>query len=187
MNTDEVKGTLLISLARAAIEAELGTNTLDRPGEPWLDESAATFVTLEKKDQLRGCIGTIEPFRSLFDDVTDNARAAAFRDPRFQPVRVDEWPSICVEVSVLTPLTELVVGSEQELFEKLEPTIHGLVLKQGYRQATFLPSVWDQLPEPRDFVAQLKKKAGIAPSHWSDDMLVFTYTVDKYAEESSSG
>ncbi|MDX1583814.1 MAG: AmmeMemoRadiSam system protein A [Thermoanaerobaculia bacterium] len=182
MTTDHDRGTELIRLARGAVEQELGTAEIVHPGHEWLGETGATFVTLEKEGDLRGCIGTIEAFRSLYDDVTDNARAAAFRDPRFRPVKIDEWPSITIEISLLTPPARFPVSSQQELIEKLQPGIHGLVLKEGYRQATFLPSVWEQLPDPRDFVTHLKRKAGIPLDHWSDKMEVSVYTVEKFSE-----
>ena len=174
---------LLVGLARRAIEQELGTGTLVRPaGNPWLDEPAATFVTLEQSGELRGCIGSIEAVRSLFHDVTANAVAAAFRDPRFPPLRARELETIDLEVSLLSPLVPMPVSSEDELLRKLEPGVHGLLLKLGHRQATFLPSVWEQLPSPREFVAHLKRKGGIPLDHWSENLEVLVYTVDKFTE-----
>ena len=183
MASRDEKGKILVHLARRAIEQDLGRATLERPDEaPWLDELAATFVTLEQRGELRGCIGSIQPVRSLYEDVTANARYAAFRDPRFAPLRAEELDITDIEVSLLSPTRPLEVASEQELLQKLETNVHGLVLRLGHRQATFLPSVWEMLPTPREFVTQLKRKAGIAPSEWSDEMEVLVYTVDKFIE-----
>lgn len=177
------KGTVLTNLARRAIEHELGVGSLSRPrGSPWLDQLAATFVTIEQRGDLRGCIGSIEPDRPLFEDVTRNARAAAFRDPRFPPLRLDELETIELEVSLLSMLSPMPVGSEQELHRKLVPGVHGVLLRLGHRQATFLPSVWDQLPTPEQFLSHLKRKGGIPASPWSDDIEVLVYTVDKFVE-----
>lgn len=177
------KGALLLRIARASIEQTLGTGALHRPQDaPWLADTAATFVTLEKRGELRGCIGVIEAIRSLYEDVTENARNAAFADPRFEPLRIDELESIRIEVSLLSPLERLSVASEKHLLETIETGHHGLLIRLGSKQSTFLPSVWQQLPDPRDFVARLKEKAGISMHYWSDDIEVLTYTAEKFSE-----
>ncbi|MBW3670886.1 MAG: AmmeMemoRadiSam system protein A [Acidobacteria bacterium] len=177
----EERGPLLVTLARRAIEHEIGRGTVSKPfGVPWLDELAATFVTLEQHGDLRGCVGSIDPVRQLFDDVTSNARSAAFRDPRFHPLSEDELGTIEIEVSVLSPVTPVRVESETELLRMLEPGVHGLILRLGQRRATFLPSVWEKLATPREFVRSLKRKAGIPPAHWSDEIEVLVYTVEKF-------
>lgn len=174
---------MLLTLARRAIEQEIGRGAVSRPaGVAWLDNLAATFVTLEQHGDLRGCVGSIDPFRALFDDVTSNARSAAFRDPRFHPLSEDELETIEIEISVLSPLTPMQVESEEELLRRLDPGIHGLLLRLGQRQATFLPSVWEKLPTPREFVARLKRKAGIHPADWSAEIETLVYTVEKFSE-----
>lgn len=183
MTASTDKGAILVTLARSAIEQSLGVGALTRPtGLGWLDHPAATFVTIEQRGDLRGCIGTIEPIRSLYEDVTRNAIAAAHRDPRFPPLRVDELETVDLEISLLSRLVPLPVSSEEDLIRKLEPGRHGLLLRLGHRQATFLPSVWEQLPRPNEFVTHLKRKGGIPESHWSDEVEVLVYTVEKFTE-----
>lgn len=183
MSRPEEKGPLLVTLARRAIEQEIRLGTVSRPsGIAWLDEFAATFVTLEQNGELRGCVGSIDPVRQLFEDVTSNARSAAFRDPRFHPLSEDELETIEIAVSVLSPVVPMSVESEAELLRRLDPGVHGLVLRLGQRRATFLPSVWEKLPTPREFVRSLKRKGGIPPEHWSDEIEVLVYTVETFGK-----
>ncbi len=146
-----------------------------------LARHGASFVTLHENGALRGCIGSIEPRRPLAEDVAANAAAAALHDARFAPVEPRELPFIEVELSVLSPLEWRPVASERELFEILEPGVHGLLLEAGPRRATFLPAVWEQLPEPRDFVAQLKRKAGLPADGWSPSFRCSFYRVEAFA------
>ncbi len=176
----QTKGRLLTALARAAIAAEFGASWpfLLRP--VWLDAPAATFVTLTLHGQLRGCIGSLEAHRSLYDDVTHNAHAAAFGDPRFPPLAADELPAVCVEVSVLTPPQPLEFSSEADALLRLRPGIDGVIIQYGTQRATFLPQVWEQLPEPHDFMAHLKRKAGLPANLRAGDLRLAVYQVETF-------
>lgn len=153
---------------------------IERLKLPALDQPAATFVTLTRKGELRGCIGSLEAYRPLRTDVEENARAAAFRDPRFPPVVAAEWPAIGVEVSLLTPPEDLPFADEEDLKAKLRPNIDGVILAYRQRRATFLPQVWAQLPTPELFLAHLKQKAGLAADFWSPEIEIRRYQVDKW-------
>lgn len=138
----------------------------------------ATFVTLEKQGQLRGCIGSLEPRRPLAEDIAFNAFAAAFRDPRFPPVTPEEVTQLDIHLSILSPLEALRFRSEAELLAQIRVGLDGLVLEERYRRSTFLPAVWEQLPDKRDFLAQLKRKAGLPGEYWSSHIRVYRYTVE---------
>jgi AmmeMemoRadiSam system protein A len=141
----------------------------------------ATFVTLHESGQLRGCIGTLEAHRPLVEDVADNAFSAAFRDPRFAPVSAAERDRLALDISVLSPATPMQFASEQDLLRQLRPGIDGLVLEDGPYRGTFLPSVWEQLPEPVDFLRQLKRKAGLSVDHWSPSLKVSRYVTESFS------
>lgn len=121
----------------------------------------ASFVTLTQDDALRGCIGSLEARRALRDDVASNARAAARQDPRFPPLVTTELARTAVEVSVLGAAEPMTYADETDFYARLRPGLDGLIIMCGARRATFLPAVWRQLPEPRRFVAELRRKAGI--------------------------
>lgn len=176
------RGALLVALARAAIARELGEAVGELPHPPWLDEPGAVFVTLTKHGELRGCIGSLHARRPLGRDLEANARAAAFDDPRFPPLGRDEWPEIRVEVSLLSPPEPLSPADEAEALTQLRPGIDGVILEYGWYRATFLPQVWAQLPEPRDFLAHLKRKAGLPPDFWAKGLKLSRYTVEKFKE-----
>jgi AmmeMemoRadiSam system protein A len=150
-----------------------------REGFP--DGPVATFVTLHVQAQLNGCIGTIEPRRPICEDIAYNAYQAAFHDPRFGPLTELELDEVEVHISVLSPLELIDVAGEFELIECLEPGRDGLVLEAGARRATFLPSVWDKLDSPREFVGHLKRKARIGPLEWPESMQVFRYRVLEFS------
>jgi len=135
----------------------------------------ASFVTLKLFDQLRGCIGSLEAHRPLVEDVNENAFAAAFRDPRFPPVVERELTELRISISVLSSPQAMAFSSEQELIAQLRPGIDGLILEEGYRRGTFLPAVWESLPEPVAFLRQLKLKAGMHPDYWSEGVKVYRY------------
>ncbi len=158
--TDADLGRTLLTIARSAIGAELGFGPAADASHAALDRPAATFVTLKLADELRGCIGTLKPQRPLGVDVRENAIAAAFRDPRFPPLAVVEFEAISVEVSLLSADERLEVRDEEDLLARLRPDVDGLVLEYGHHRATFLPQVWESLPDPRGFVMALKRKAG---------------------------
>jgi len=176
------RGALLIALARAAIARQLGEAVCEMPHPPWLDEPGAVFVTLTRHGELRGCIGSLSARRALGHDLEANARAAAFDDPRFPPLGRDEWPDLRVEVSLLSAAEPLSCADEADALAQLRPGIDGVILEYGWYHSTFLPQVWDQLPEPRDFLAHLKRKAGLAPDFWAKGMKLSRYTVEKFKE-----
>lgn len=147
-----------------------------------LQAERATFVTLERAGALRGCIGSLEAFRPLVEDVAHNAYAAAFSDPRFPPLGPAELADLGLTVSVLSPAEPLAFASEDDLLRQLRPGVDGLILEERGRRGTFLPAVWSSLPEPRQFLAQLKLKAGLDPEYWSE-----TIRIDRYTTETFNG
>lgn len=181
MTTDPLGSALLVT-ARNAIGERFGVATQAVEPLPELAEPAATFVTLTRKGQLRGCIGSLEACRPLAIDVAENAIAAAFRDRRFAPLGQDEFPHTRVEVSLLTPAEPFPVLSEADALARLRPGIDGLIFSYGRRRATFLPQVWESLPEPRQFLAQLKLKAGLPGDFWHDQVVLARYGVRKWKE-----
>jgi AmmeMemoRadiSam system protein A len=179
----EDQGAVLLALARAALEESLGLSPGSAvPQQPWLEEERATFITLRSAGELRGCIGTLRAHRPLVEDVRHNVRAAAFEDPRFPPLKVEELEVIRIEVSLLSPLEPLEVASESELLQQLEPGRDGVLLECGFNRGTFLPQVWEQLPDPRTFLARLKRKAGLAETFWSPELKIWRYRVRKWSE-----
>ncbi len=146
---------------------------------------AGTFVTIKKEGNLRGCIGHIIPEETLIQGVLENAINAAFRDPRFPPLRKEEFPDIHIEISILTPPKELSYQDSQDLLKKLRPEIDGVILKKGFYQATFLPQVWEQLPDKKEFLSHLCMKAGLPADSWSKEKLqISTYQVQAFEEKS---
>lgn len=181
---DQDQRRLLLGIAARSIVhgIEQGAALIaDSAGYPEaLREMRATFVTLEIDGNLRGCIGMLEAFRPLIEDVARNAFGAAFQDPRFQPLRADEYPRLFTKVSVLAPATPLTFDSEADLLRQLRPGLDGLILHDARHRGTFLPAVWEQLPDPRDFLAHLKRKAGLASNYWSDAIQVSRYTTESF-------
>jgi AmmeMemoRadiSam system protein B/AmmeMemoRadiSam system protein A len=176
------EGKLLVSIARAAISTQFGLYFSVCDDAPFLQRPCATFVTLKHNGRLRGCMGNLDVHRSLIEDVRANARAAAFQDPRFAPVRFDELSAIGIEVSQLSALQALVFTDEASVLSQLRPGIDGIVLRWGRHRATFLPQVWENLPQPLQFLAELKCKAGLAADFWEAGVCLSRYTVVKWAE-----
>jgi AmmeMemoRadiSam system protein A len=176
------QGQALLALARGAIAERLGVATRHYDPAPWLDQPGATFVTLTSSGALRGCIGSLEAERALRTDVESNALAAAFSDPRFPPVSAREYRAIEVEVSLLSPMQPFTVESEAQALALLRPGIDGVLLECGRRRGTFLPQVWEQLPEPRAFLAHLKQKAGLPTDFWAKEIRLSRYSVAKWRE-----
>ena len=145
-----------------------------------LQQQGASFVTLTIDQQLRGCIGTLEPFRPLVEDVAKNAYAAAFRDPRFPPLSPGEYDQLAYHISILNPAEPMQFESEADLVRQLRPGIDGLILSDHGRRGTFLPSVWKSLPNPAEFLQHLKVKAGFPANYWSDTLKVERYTVQEF-------
>jgi len=146
-----------------------------------LQQPGTCFVTLRKNNDLRGCIGSIEVRRPLLEDVIKNAYAAAFHDPRFDPLQAKELEFLSLSISVLTPASEMDFDSEPDLIQQIRPGIDGLILQQGCHRATFLPSVWRQLPDPTEFMRKLKQKAGLPAYFWSDDICVSRYQTESFS------
>ncbi len=180
-------GEILPPLARAAIASRFGLWFDHNLDTAFLYEHAASFVTLTHCGRLRGCIGTLQAYRPLHDDVKANAIAAAFRDPRFKPLRASEYNEVCIEVSLLSPLEAMTVADENHTVAQFQPGIDGIVLQCGAKRGTFLPQVWESLPEPRRFLQELKRKAGLDADFWSADIRLFRYRVDKWSEQQDSG
>lgn len=143
----------------------------------------ATFVTLRRDGELRGCIGVLEAHQALIVDVAHNAYAAAFADPRFTPVTRTELENLEYHISILSVPTPLSFTSEEDLLGKILPGVDGLILKDGRRRGTFLPSVWETIPTPREFLRELKRKAGLPMDHWSDTLSVKRYTCESVGDE----
>ncbi len=140
-----------------------------------------SFVTLRTPDaDLRGCIGSIEAIRPLFEDVIHNAYAAAFEDPRFPGVQTAELPGLHIHISVLSPREAIACDSEDDLLDQLRPGIDGLVLIDGRRRGTFLPSVWETIHDVREFLTHLKLKAGLPPDYWSASLCFERYTTESW-------
>ncbi len=172
-------------IATAAIAHALDTG---RPRVPELDglsetlrAPGASFVTLRRRDgTLRGCIGRLEAYRALALDVADNAYGAAFRDPRFAPLTASEWIDTTASIAVLGAPRPIAFDGERDLRDQLEPGLDGLILQEGGRRGTFLPAVWESLPDPTAFLEQLKRKIGWAPRYWSDDIRAWRYRVQTF-------
>ncbi len=181
MDDRERRGRILVSIAREAIHAGIDGEWM-RGGweEDWLRATAASFVTLRDAGGLRGCIGTVDAHRALGDDVTHNAHAAAYRDPRFPPLAPHERGRLEVEVSVLSARVALPAGSEAEAAYSLRPNVDGVMLEYEGLRATFLPQVWESLPDPIDFLAELRRKARLPARFWHPQLKVSRYTVEKY-------
>lgn len=179
---DSELGRVLLAVARDAIGAEFGLPVANGARHAALEEPGATFVTLRQEGELRGCIGSLEPRRKLAVDVRTNAVAAAFRDPRFSPLTAREFGRTSVEVSLLSAHEPIVFRDEEHLVQQLRPGVDGVVLRHGPRRATFLPQVWESLPDARAFVAALRQKAGVAADVRADALNIARYTVIKWSE-----
>jgi AmmeMemoRadiSam system protein A len=181
-----LSGPFLLGLARDSInygfdnKAPLPVHLDELPTA--LAAPAATFTTLRLADALRGCCGRLEAAEPLATDVAHSAFTAAFRDPRFEPLRRDEFEAVSLEVSVLTPMEPMQVTGEADLLGQLQPGVDGLVIAEGWRRATFLPKVWENLPEPRHFLEQLKLKCGLPQDYWSARLEFRRYRTATYVE-----
>lgn len=185
MLLNETSRQLLLELAKHSIRYGLQTgcplkiNLGDYPKE--LSELCATFVTLQINHHtaiLRGCIGTLKAARPLAEDIAENAFSAAFRDPRFPPLEAHELDDLEIHLSILAPAELVPFSSEQDLLSQLQPNIDGLILEEGHWRGTFLPSVWKLLPEPDQFLRNLKQKAGLPPDYWSQNIRIYRYYVE---------
>ena len=149
-------------------------------------DPGASFVTIDVRDELRGCIGSLEIKRALAIDVVKNARAAAFDDPRFGALTREEFENLDIHISILSSPETIECVSEEELVRQLRPGVDGVILEDGASRATYLPSVWEVLPDPQKFLQQLKHKAGLSLDHWSKTMKVQRYTTECMSSRADS-
>ncbi|MDZ7622800.1 MAG: AmmeMemoRadiSam system protein A [Candidatus Competibacteraceae bacterium] len=181
----------LLDVARASIQQglrhgrALEVNPDDYPAT--LRPLRATFVTLEIGGQLRGCIGALTAYQPLVQDVAAHAYAAAFEDPRFPALREDEFPKLEIHISVLSPPESLHFDSEEELLAQLRPGVDGLIIHFQTYRATFLPAVWEHLPDPHVFLSQLKLKAGLPLDFWSPELRAERYTAEYVGDADVAG
>lgn len=140
-----------------------------------LQQHLACFVTLHKHGQLRGCIGALEAYQPLINDVAEHAFAAAFQDPRFPALEKNEFEQLAIEISVLGKPEPIEFKDQSDLLKQIRPGIDGLILEYEFNRGTFLPSVWEQLPDKNDFIAHLKMKAGLDRNWWNDDVKISRY------------
>jgi AmmeMemoRadiSam system protein A len=183
--SDDTRRTLLqVARESVACGVRSGSPIPIRPEElpAHLVRHRACFITLRRFEQLRGCIGSLEATRPLIVEVAETACSAALDDPRFHPVREAELNTLNIEVSILSPLSEIHIHTEQMLLDDLRPGVDGLVLDFGDRRATFLPKLWEQLPEPATFVEALKQKAGLPVDFWSPDIQAYRYLTETFSE-----
>jgi AmmeMemoRadiSam system protein A len=184
----EEEGKDLLKIARETIKSKLFKSK-----EPQIDwqnipdiykHKLGTFVTITIEDNLRGCIGHIIPRETLIEGIMGNAVNAAFKDPRFLPLTKAEFENIEIEISVLTPPEELSYADAEDLLKKLRPGVDGVIIKKKYHESTFLPQVWEQLPDKKEFLAHLCLKAGLTPDEWQKgELQVSTYQVQAFKEE----
>jgi AmmeMemoRadiSam system protein A len=180
----------LLALAREVIR--LGAHLGARPemsfdhSDQVLFQPGCCFVTLHSHHQLRGCVGSLKAIRPLIEDVAEHAYGSAFLDHRFSPVTGDEVDQLEIEISVLTPEKEIPCQDEQSLLEALTPFQDGLTIEDGFHKATFLPSVWEQLPDKIRFLEHLKQKAGLSKHHWSDQFKAYRYQTLSFSESDLS-
>lgn len=182
----QTQRSLLLDTARKSIRHGLDRGkplSVDPDSaDPALSQSGACFVTLHKHGQLRGCIGSLQAWRPLLEDIAENAFSAAFRDPRFAPLEAPELDQLDIEISVLNPAEPLTFDSQHDLLQQLRPGVDGLILEDGTHRGTFLPSVWESLPDPDRFLQQLKLKAGLPAGYWSGQLKVSRYTTESFGE-----
>lgn len=176
------EGDQLVELAWGAILHELGGPAPTVPTGAWFERLAATFVTVTRRGQLHGCIGSLAPRRSLVSDVEHNAVAAAFMDPRSGAFRAEWIPELGVEVTLLSPLHRLSFVDEADVLRQLVPGRDGVVLRYGAFRGTFLPQVWESLPEPAEFFAELKQKAGLPRDFWAEGVELDRFSVQKWGD-----
>jgi AmmeMemoRadiSam system protein A len=176
------QGAELLALARQSIASAFGAEKPVHSDAGWLNQPGSTFVSLHQQGDLRGCVGNIRPVPTLFESVTRNARAAAFDDSRFKPLDEDELAKTKLEVTVMSPLERLNAKTEDETIAQLRPGTDGVVLNYMGRSSVFIPQMWEQLPNPKEFLSHLKRKSRF-PTDWPDGMTVDRFTAE-YWEES---
>jgi len=180
------QGKILLYSARGAISRAVkftawADESVDTSVQ-WLQRPGATFITLTQHGRLRGCIGSLQAHQPLIENVRSNAVSAALHDTRFLPVTADELESIRIEVSLLSALQPIRFASEPDALKQLRPGRDGITLEYGVYRSTFLPQVWDSLPQPQEFLTHLKVKAGLCADFWNDNLQLSRYTVQKWCE-----
>ena len=176
-------GRILLPIARASISCALGEPCKADETAPWLAEHGACFVTLTQDGELRGCIGTLQACRPLLADVKSNAVSAAIHDPRFMPLSIEELFKTMIEISLLSPTTVMDVRDEADALAQMRPNVDGIMFEFGRYRSTFLPQVWEDLAQPRLFLAMLRRKAGLPEDFWEEGVKLSRYTVTKCKEE----
>lgn len=175
----------LLKLAYSTIFQKLsGKKVADfkKPDSSVFNEKRGCFVTLHLDNNLRGCIGNIEPVYKLTTGIEKNALNAAFSDPRFAPLSLEEFNRIDIEISILTIPKKLIFSSEKDLLQKLKPHQHGIIISKKYHSATYLPQVWEQLPDKKDFLSNLCIKAGLEKNAWKHkDIIIKTYSAEYFS------
>jgi AmmeMemoRadiSam system protein A len=173
----------LLELARKTLEAHFKSEIFDlKPVPLEFQQKRGVFVTLTKNGELRGCIGNIYPVKSIYQGIKENALNAAFYDPRFPPLKEEELPELKIEISLLTVPEKLEFDDPLELVKKLKPGKDGVILEKEGHQATFLPQVWEQIPDHYDFLRQLSWKAGLSVDAWKKAN-IYIYHADCFAEK----
>ncbi len=180
MSTDLVQ--ILLPIARASIGSRLQIPLHADERAAWLDEPGACFVTLTQNGQLRGCIGSLQAHQSLLADLKKNAVSAAFSDPRFSPLCPDEFAGTSIEISLVGAASAMEFHNEANALSQLKPGVDGVILEFSRYRSTFLPQVWEQLPEPDQFIAHLKRKAGLPENFWHPEIRLARYSVTKFSE-----
>lgn len=180
------RGPIVLAIARAALSSALGAPQRADERAAWLHEPGATFVTLTQAGRLRGCIGSLQAWRPLLDDLKHNAVAAGLRDPRFHPMTTGELSCTRVEASLLSAAEPLHFDSEADALAQLTPGIDGVTLEYRNFRSTYLPQVWEHFPHPERFLASLKQKAGLPTDFWSREVSLSRYTVEKFREEEAA-
>ncbi|MGH8756301.1 MAG: AmmeMemoRadiSam system protein A [Burkholderiales bacterium] len=173
---------IVLPIARATIGQALGRQAMADESAPWLHQPRACFVTLKMNGELRGCIGSLKAQRSLLTDLKANALAAAFHDPRFEPLTDDEFDYTRIEVSLISVIEPIYFVNEQDALNQLRPAIDGIIFEYQSQHSTFLPQMWESLPTAQLFMAQLKRKAGLSPSFWVEGVRLSRYTVYRLNE-----
>ena len=176
---DTERGKILLPIARAAISCALNVPRTADETAPWLSKHGACFVTLTQHSELRGCIGSLQAHRPLLDDVKSNAESAALHDPRFMPLSAEELDITEIEISLLSPTQAMTFRDEADALAQLRPHVDGVIFEYRNYRSTFLPQVWEQLPQPREFMAHLKYKAGLPVDFWSPEVKLSRYSVEK--------
>lgn len=175
---------VLLDIAKKSIEEKFDSSIKINKEQllkdfPFLAQNGATFVTLTLNSQLRGCIGSLQAYRPLLDDLILNANAAAFEDPRFYELTLDEFKKVKIEISILSTPVEVIYTDIEDLKTKIKPNIHGVILQKDGRRSTFLPQVWEQLPTFEEFFSHLCYKGSFEVNCLEFHPQIFTYEVKK--------